>query len=233
MWVDPYPTRLPRFDDLRRPIESRSQQASGRPDWLELVRPTALPIEPLPFGSTLNRALCWGECLNRINSFLSEAKSLIAVGKPSQLALDILKRHSQHTTLYDAMDDFPAFYSGLSRASMRRRERHLSRKVDHLWASSTPLFEHWRQHHANVELVKNALDPRTLENIDPERSKSSKRVFGYIGTIAAWFDWAWIMELARILRIPGSRTSRRLNRFRRDVVSEIGTGCFYRRYWFN
>jgi hypothetical protein len=198
MWVDPYPTRLPRLGDLRTLNESRGQEASGRPDWLELVRVSALPIEPLPFGSNLNHVLCWGEVLKRISSFLLAGKTLIAVGKPSQLALDVLHRHSEHPSLYDAMDDFPEFYTGISRARMRRCELMLATKVDSLWVSSTPLFEKWQRQNGKVEIVKNGLDPAMLEGVETTQKKSSKRIFGYVGTIAAWFDWPWVLELARV-----------------------------------
>ncbi|MDR2881446.1 MAG: hypothetical protein LBV29_06060 [Azoarcus sp.] len=124
---------------------------------------------------------------------------MLAVGKPSILALTLLKRFRHCPTLYDAMDDFPAFYSGLSRLAMARRERLIAQRVDTVWASSTEIQKRWSRHCNDVRLVRNGLDTTVLPPLAaeiPPRS-SEKRILGYVGTIAAWFDWDWVYALAQ------------------------------------
>ena len=54
LWVDPYPGRFPAMSDVlnRRPNSDDTDR--GVPTWLSVVKPKALPIEPLPFSGTVN-----------------------------------------------------------------------------------------------------------------------------------------------------------------------------------
>src|SRR5207245_2522700 len=115
LWVDPYPTRLPAFADLRRSASTKVEnEARHMPAGLTVLRPSGLPIEPLAGSGYLHRIL-WGKLLDTILAFAGHGDCVIGVGKPSELALQALKRTAGVYSLYDAMDDFPAFYSGLSR----------------------------------------------------------------------------------------------------------------------
>ena len=134
-----------------------------------------------------------------IGDFVGDSKALLAIGKPSVMALVLLKRFRHCPSLYDAMDDFPAFYTGLSRLALARRERLIARRVDTIWASSTEIQKHWSRHYNDVHLVHNGLDlsvlPSPVSRTRPETS--GKRILGYVGTIAAWFDWDWVCALAQ------------------------------------
>lgn len=203
-WVEPYPTRFPRLGDLRRlvdrPVQQNQPLPAETPPWLTVLRPGALPVEPLPGSAVLNRPL-WQELFKSVDDFLARSNGYIVVGKPSVLALELLKRHPESPSLYDAMDDFPAFYEGLSRAAFARRELQIVRDVDAVWASSTELRKSWSRHHENVHLVLNGLDQtmmlEKLEHHRPLRLPAlGRKIFGYVGTIASWFDWDWIRALA-------------------------------------
>jgi hypothetical protein len=48
LWIDPYPTRFPKFSDILRLGKETHRQRYANPQWLRVIKPTAFPIEPLP-----------------------------------------------------------------------------------------------------------------------------------------------------------------------------------------
>jgi glycosyltransferase involved in cell wall biosynthesis len=131
-----------------------------------------------------------------IGDFVEGGKTLLAIGKPSVFALELLKRLRHCPSLYDAMDDFPAFYVGLSRFALTRREREVAQRVGIILTSSSELKSRWANIHKDVRLVHNALDLSAVQAVGPAPMTSNKKVFGYVGTIASWFDWDWVCALA-------------------------------------
>ena len=209
VWIEPYPTRFPRISDLRRLGAAPEAAVTVQPDWLTVHRPMALPLEPLPGSSWLNRGL-WGRMLRDLGPTPASAHDVLVIGKPSTLALQLLGMRRWHSTVYDAMDNFPAFYSGISRMAMARRELQLVKAVGRVWASSTALRDRWQRHTPAIELVRNALDARLLPSVAaaPRKQRQRPRVLGYVGTLADWFDWDWLLALANarptdVIRIIG------------------------------
>lgn len=196
LWVDPYPARFPRFDDLRRPVSAKYAETQDPPDWIQILKPFALPIEPLP-GSGWVNALLWQSVFDKIEYFTSRADPVIVIGKPSLLAIEVLRKSKGVQSVYDAMDDFPAFHRGVSRAALAHREALLVQQVDNLWVSSTKLKERWERNRPDLQLVPNALDVSLLPAPKPVITKFCARIFGYVGTISAWFDWEWVIALAK------------------------------------
>jgi glycosyltransferase involved in cell wall biosynthesis len=210
LWVDPYPTRFPSLADLRWPYSTDSIDTHTSPAWLQVLRPLALPFEPLPGAGWFN-GLFWRSILNEVAHFANHNNCRLVIGKPSLLSLAVLNRLNGVHSVYDAMDEFPAFYRGISRFAMASREMELIRKVDTLWVSSTKLRQSWGELRPDLYVVRNGLDSQKM----PTPGKSAVRdfkVFGYVGTIASWFDWAWVVELARsnpkdVVRLIGPTTS--------------------------
>lgn len=195
-WVDPYPTRLPGWKDFRRSgLSASTGQSSRAPAWLTLLKPGGLPIEPIP-GSGWVNGLRWRGHLRVIGDFVEGGRTLLAIGKPSVFALELLGRLRDCSSLYDAMDDFPAFYTGLSRFALMRREREVAQRADVILASSSALKSRWMNFHKDVRLVHNALDLSAVRSVGQAPMSSKKKVFGYVGTIASWFDWEWVCALA-------------------------------------
>lgn len=197
LWVDPYPTRFPLLSDFSRLGTPEKNVRQQIPMWLKVIRPTALPLEPLPFSGWLN-ALPWHSLLKKIVGFADQNNTLLCIGKPSVLALTILERLEGVTSLYDAMDDFPAFYSSLSRIAMKWRECQVVGKVTHVLASSTALQQRLTEIRPDVQLIPNGLDASLLPPPHKTRTKDSPLIFGYVGTIGPWFDWEWVIALAKI-----------------------------------
>lgn len=196
LWIEPYPSRFPNFTDLLRKSSGANQDFKQTPYWLTVIKPSSLPIEPLPGSKWLN-FLIWNPIFHEVRNFSLKKDCLIAIGKPSVLALAILKKMKGCHSLYDAMDDFPAFYTGFSRWAMNKRETQLVKCVSNIFASSTVLKNRWATSRIDVQLIYNGLDANLLPDINVNKIKGEKKVFGYVGTIAAWFDWAWIIELAK------------------------------------
>ncbi len=204
LWVDPYPNRLPRLSDLRRGLgrgpgrgrRLHDQQTEEHPA-VTVVTARALPIEPLPGGTWLNRHLLWSELLEQLLGFGADADCRIGVGRPSRLALSVLEQYPRSHRFFDAMDDFPEFYQGLSRRSMARVEARVASVVDHIWTSSTMLTEKFERAGFAGKLtpVFNAFDAGRVGPMPARRPDPP--VFGYVGTISDWFDWDMVLGLAR------------------------------------
>lgn len=195
LWVDPYPTRLPVFADFSQMMTKQTTTiVENTPKWLTIVRPRALPIEPLWGIGTVN-GLLWRDVLRVVSVWLANKESILAIGKPSALAVQILKRHKTTVSLYDAMDDFPAFYEGLSKASLKNCEEKILSLVSQVLVSSTRLAERFTGRCAKLTLVLNACAAHTLPALKP-KNKENKLILGYVGTIAHWFDWPLVFKLA-------------------------------------
>ena len=201
LWVDPYPTRLPQPSDFRRAVAAvgsaiKPSTKASIPEWLTVLCPYSLPIEPLPGSGALN-LLLWNNVLKLIRTFVMEGECMVGIGKPSALALQVLARHPAVPSLYDAMDDFPAFYRGLSRVAMGRREREVAAQVTRISVSSTTLADRFSTHRSKLALAFNAC---AIDKLPPPRMRiisSSRPVLGYVGTIGHWFDWPFVFALAK------------------------------------
>lgn len=197
LWINPYPTRFPALRDFKRIAQSPDNCATEVPKWLEIVSPKSLPIEPLA-GSQFINAFLWRSLFNRMRDFSAQDKTILAIGKPSTFALQSLEILSECISFYDAMDDYPQFYRGLSRVAFIRREALLVKKVNTMAVSSAGLSEKWQSSREDIQLIRNALTPDLFLPIEKNREKNNPFIFGYLGTIAQWFDWSWTIRLAQL-----------------------------------
>jgi hypothetical protein len=197
LWIDPYPSRFPTFSDVLNQRPKSGGVDSVIPDWLMVVKPKALPIEPLPFSKVIN-SLLWRDVDVAVGRF-TDNSAMLGIGKPTILALHLLSRHRFSSSFYDAMDNYPAFYRGWSRLAMANRERRIIRGVSTILVSSSALLNRLRLFAHDVRLVLNACAADRL----PERSKAAQLhtvpfpVIGYVGTIGHWFDWKLVVALAK------------------------------------
>ncbi len=196
LWIDPYPTRLPRQSDFKRKPAAQNVKEQPSPQWLQVIKPKVLPIEPIP-GSSLLQTLLWREVINKALAFAAEHPCMICVGKPSELALQLLERLPESYAIYDAMDDFPAFYKGLSRRSMAARERLLVERVSKILVSSTAIGKTLGVMANNVELALNACDIQKLAPLESLVLDTKQQLLGYVGTMGSWFDWDLTIALAQ------------------------------------
>lgn len=199
LWIDPYPTRFPELSDFRRiisksAVQDRDSAKLGGQAWLRVLKPRSFPIEPAPGSGAINRLL-WTELTNQVASFVAVKDTCLVIGKPSELALQLMNNHRNLPRIYDAMDDFAAFYGGFSSWAMRRRENRIAANVSMMLASSTALLDRFSANVLKPVLAHNACDTGVLPDVGVARY-SGKPVFGYVGTIANWFDWPLVIKLA-------------------------------------
>ncbi|MFL6608247.1 MAG: glycosyl transferase [Pseudomonas sp.] len=196
LWIDPYPTRLPTLDDFKRKPPVAHPRDVSVPSWLKICKPPSLPIEPLWGSATVLKRL-WRNTLQEASAFSAEGSCRVCVAKPSELALQLLALIPASHTVYDAMDDFPAFYQGLSRRSMERRQAQLIQRVSKVLASSSALRDKLLGMTDQVELARNACDMHRLAPVDSLDLGPKQQVLGYVGTLGRWFDWDLVIALAQ------------------------------------
>jgi len=195
LWVNPYPCRLPRWNDFKR---IRRLDAQGMPldARISVLDVPALPIEPLPGGPWLNRRLLWRGAWKQLMHFAADSQTtILGIGRPGALALAALRELPHRASFYDAMDNFPEFHRGLSRQAAHYYEDAVAAKVDLVLASSSYLAAKFINHGLNVRKVLNAYPMETLPPWQPDANHNA--VLGYLGCIGSWFDWPLVMQLAR------------------------------------
>ncbi|MGU8077140.1 glycosyltransferase [Burkholderia pyrrocinia] len=197
LWVDPYPTRFPSLADLTRQ-RPRSHALGGADDArITVVRPRALPIEPMPMSGWVNRVVAWRTICAQLRAFARDTDHcVIAVGRPSKMAQWALETLPHQRSFIDVLDHFPAFYHGLSRLSMQSRLYAICRHVTDVYCSSYQIAAAISTMRRDAIIVPNGCASGELP---APSSASTRRYIGYVGTIAHWFDWPLVCSLARAL----------------------------------
>ncbi|CCN70288.1 glycosyl transferase [Vibrio nigripulchritudo] len=196
LWVEPTPSRLPKIRDIKTKLVSVEANSFDKPENVDILSLRMLPLEPL---GTINKFFNSCEilrCIKTLERFLSE-DTILVIGKPSQLAQTIIERLDFSTVIFDVMDDFPEFYSGVSSRKMEKIHHSIICRSELCLFSSHNLKTKYGSFTQSNMLILNACDVdfvRKVENIP--KAKSERRVFGYVGSIAAWFDWESLIELA-------------------------------------
>lgn len=193
LWIDPYPTRLLHVKDMVRIKLPALSESTALPEWLQLAQPKALPIEPFAGLSAINRLL-WRDVVAQVCDFADQDTCFVA-GKPSKLALQLMKSCNFRHTLYDAMDNFPAFYHGISARAMAHTERKLASNVSQLIVSSHHCKERMEKLGLQPKLVLNGCAASRLPDYAP-RKRGERLTLGYVGTVGHWFDWKLVLQLA-------------------------------------
>ena len=196
-WINPYPARLPSWRDLARVDLRAAPLTLERPPGLTVIDPGGLPVDPLPAGASLNRRIYWQALIDRLAASASASRTIIGIGRPTELALAALEGLDHARSFYDAMDDFPEFYRGRSRQATARVEDAIARRVTRILAASDWLVAKFAAT-GKVTLLANAYDMPGLPPYTPRAGADPH--FGFIGCLGGWFDWALVDALARAVR---------------------------------
>lgn len=203
-WIEPGPSRYPRWRDFKR-IFQRHHARLG-PDWtkqgwLIVERFACLPLEPHPVGRWINRALRHFS-LKRLQR-AAPPRNWLVLGKPCDLALQLLDRLDTDLTVFDVMDNMAAFNEGAASHWVASAENRIANRVDVIMASSVTLASllNSRYATAHVRCIRNGLTPPNAKDLARSATVvyAGPIVFGYVGVIASWFDWASVIQLARTL----------------------------------
>ncbi|WP_233411906.1 ABC transporter permease [Paraburkholderia kururiensis] len=197
LWIDPYPTRLPTISDLKRVRPRKAAMVHADDARVRVLRLAALPIEPLPMSGFINHVVAWRIARAQLLEFARAADHcVLAIGRPSKLAEWALKRVPHKRSFVDVLDNFPAFYRGLSRVSMKARLRAVCQNVTDVYCSSSQLASDVSRMRRDAIIVLNGYPTSDLPELPDARPR---RYVGYIGTIAEWFDWPLVRSLALAL----------------------------------
>ncbi|SIQ21849.1 glycosyltransferase family 1 protein [Aeromonas veronii] len=193
LWINPYPGRLPSFQDF---IPGRhAPEPHGMPELagLTVIKVNGvIPVEPLGLVFDLCNRAKIGTLIDIVNRFICDQEAMLIIAKPSRLAVKLLDAFCWNKTWYDVMDNYPSFYSALSKYSMYSLENFIANRVDKITCSSHPLLMKFSSY-KNVSVVRNA----TAEYIcSCDNTLKNKKDYVYVGTIASWFDWRWLIKLA-------------------------------------
>ena len=196
LWLDPYPGRFPSISDVLARRPRWDAMGGDIPPWLTVVKPAALPIEPLPFSGTINRVF-WANAERMIDRF-ADSRTILGIGKPTAFALRLLSKWRFGSSFYDAMDNYPAFYKGCSRIAMAKRERMIIKKVSMILTSSSALQDRLQRLSSDVRHMPNACAVDRMPGLASiVRGRNHEApVMGYVGTIGTWFDWEMVIALA-------------------------------------
>ncbi|EKF6711875.1 glycosyltransferase [Vibrio cholerae] len=203
LWVEPTPSRFPQLKDFRTKLFSVEADSFNKPKELETLKIRCIPIEPLGSIYDLVNYKTISGFLKSIQQYcLDDKEAILVIGKPSRLALKIMSGVKFRKIIFDVMDDFPQFFHGISARSMEKVHRRVIQNADVCFFSSHNLQEKYGSLAKQSELVLNACDEEFLiecQSISHERSLKNRdcRIFGYVGSIADWFDWNSVIQLAK------------------------------------
>lgn len=203
LWIEPTPSRLPQLKDFRTKLFSVEADSFNKPEEIEVLKPRCIPVEPMgAIYDLINRkTISWA--LKRIQKYSSDVEdTVLVVGKPSRFALGIMSGVKFRKIVFDVMDDFPQFFHGISAKSMEKVHRRVIQNADICLFSSHRLQEKYGSLARQSELVLNACDEdfkKQCQSLIHERTSvaSGSRTFGYVGSIAEWFDWDSVIGLAK------------------------------------
>ena len=193
LWVDPYPGRLPGLQDFIPGRHTAEPTGITALAGLQVLNTgVIIPIEPFGLFFDVVNYLSLSKTLQRIIDFIDCDDCILVFGKPSRLALSLIKKLRWNTIWFDAMDNYPAFYNSLSKIRMQQLENEVVSYSNKLTCSSYRLAEKFSKNNS-VLVIQNATAPY-IESI--REGKPANDGFLYIGTIASWIDWTWIIKLA-------------------------------------
>jgi len=203
LWVEPTPSRLPQVKDFRTKLFSVEADSFSKPEAIEILKLRCIPVEP--FGAVydlVNRQTIAGALKNIQQYSFNGESTVLVIGKPSRLSLEVMSSVKFHKIIFDVMDDFPQFFHGISARSMEITLRRVIKNVDMCFFSSHTLQEKYGYLAKQSELVLNACDEEFLskcQSLSHERNLRTfgNRTFGYVGSIAEWFDWNSVIQLAK------------------------------------
>jgi hypothetical protein len=115
--------------------------------------------------------------------------------------LQLLEQLDTDLTVFDVMDNMAAFNAGAASRWMSLAENRIANRVDVIMASSVTLASLLNSRYATAKIrcIPNGLTPPIPQELArPEKAANiGPVVFGYVGVIASWFDWASVIRLAK------------------------------------
>lgn len=204
LWVNPYPARLPNMRDLIRHDDQLYRQCERSNDLVHELSIHVFPVEPIQYLRAINNVI-WRGAISKILKYLDGDPFILGIGRPVIFGIKLLRSLSPTASFYDAMDDFPEFYKGLARNSIKDAEQVIASEVDTVYVSSSYLKKKFIDSKMDPILLNNAC---CMSSSSFGRPKKRQEVIGYVGSVGSWFDWDLVCRLAEdlpqfIIRVIG------------------------------
>ncbi|UCA10522.1 hypothetical protein [Aeromonas enteropelogenes] len=200
IWVNPTPSRFPQLSDFRRLVSPFEAKSFEVPCNIKIINPRLIPIEPMHFIYKKINNGNMNNIIHEIKSHMASKTCHIVIGKPSLLAIYLLDNIEYKSSTLDIMDNFPCFFTGMAKQSVTKILNYLISRVDISLYSCSTLKEIYNLLDERSLLILNACDSAFFEKARYHQrleTTSKKLIFGYVGTIASWFDWEAVYGLAK------------------------------------
>lgn len=100
--------------------------------------------------------------------------------------------------IYDKMDDnVQLSLSNEVKCYLKRCEEKLLNKVTGMFVTAEKFYHDYQKRIKNVHLIPNGVNLE-CDNLVSEPKRENKKVYGYVGMIADWFDMEVIKEISKI-----------------------------------
>jgi hypothetical protein len=115
---------------------------------------------------------------------------------------ELARRLKPRRLLYDCLDLFPAFESGLRGRLMTAMEERLSQSADTVIVTSRDLERRWSRRHPWVVRIPNGVDlalfaeAPTTGSLPSDITDLPRPRLGYVGTVGKWVDVALLQHVA-------------------------------------
>jgi hypothetical protein len=198
LWVDPFPSRLPKIKDIYSFIFSKHiENKNTKPKNFYVVNFNMIYIFELLAMMGINFNFIFKFYEKKVLKFTSGERDNIVIGKPSFFSRNLLLQHSNRFNFtYDFMDNFSLFHKGISRAHINEIQEKILRESHLVIASSSNLFKYSLKYNKNSICIKNACHIDNNFLMRKKKKNEQKIIFGYVGTISSWFDWDFIISIA-------------------------------------
>jgi len=202
VWVDPLPSRFPKYSDIRTKIIGVESKSILKHDKIDVIKiGNVIPIEPLNiFYKVINWPAING-FIKKLKQIIGKHEAILVVGKPSVLSLEVIRNIKFNCIIADVMDDYPHFFTGSTKKSVSHLLNMLLSKANLSMFSSEGLLNKFGASAKETHLVRNACSESFYSNMRKIRNTKCNDIesgitYGYIGSVAKWFDWEFISTLA-------------------------------------
>jgi glycosyltransferase involved in cell wall biosynthesis len=116
---------------------------------------------------------------------------------------ELARRLHPRLLVYDCLDLFPAFQSGLRARLQRAMEERLARSADAIVVTSRDLERRWTRRHKRVVRIPNGMDaalfgtPAVPSRLPPDLEALPGPRLGYVGTVGRWVDLSLLEHIAK------------------------------------
>lgn len=163
--------------------------------------PAALPITGyIPLFNRISYARTAANIGKILRRLAWPAPSQLWTSFPKQI--DMVRRFDGVPVVYDVMDDYPAFFGMGQRTVLRKMHKALIQRADLIFASSNVLAQKVHaQTGKRAAVIENGVGRDFIEKcqqalVADDIKDLPKPIFGYVGAISAWFDFAAVSEIA-------------------------------------